>query len=92
MRQIGVFAAVVVLLACPHKPSGKEQIERDAKALGQKIDDAARKARQSDAGQRIAKGAHEAGQGVKQGVGELTQKAGESLKKAGEKLKDKTKS
>lgn len=92
MKQIAAIAAVATLLACPHKPTGKEQIERDARDLGRKIDAAAQKARQSDAGQRIAKGAREAGQGIKQGAGELTQKAGESLQKAGAKLKEKSKS
>lgn len=91
MKQIAVVAAAAVLLACPHKPSGKEQLERDAKEVGQKIDEAAKKVRASDAGQRIAKGAHEAGQGIKQGAGELTEKAGQSLQKAGAKLKEKAK-
>src|SRR5881394_2375814 len=49
MKQIGAFVAVVLMLGCPHKPTGNE-IKHDTEAVGRKIDDAAKKARQSEAG------------------------------------------
>ncbi len=91
MKQIAAIAALAVILACAQKPSTTE-LKRDTQALGHKIDEAAKKAQQSDAGQRISHGAKETVQGLKQGAGTLTKEAGDKLKKAGEKLEEKAKS
>ena len=91
MKQIAAISALALILGCSQKPSTSE-LKRDTQALGQKIDDATKKAQQSEAGQRISHGAKEAAQGLKQGAGTLTKEAGEKLKKTDEKLEEKAKS
>jgi hypothetical protein len=88
MKQVIAVATLALALACqqpaPDAHKAAEELKQDTKAVGEKV-------KQSEAAQRIAKGAKEAAQGVKQGTGEVIESAGDKLKKAGEKVKESAK-
>jgi hypothetical protein len=103
MKQFAVVLALVVIAGCQVndntgnvEPTAETQTAtaeaaqetRDAATAAK---EGAQQMQESDAGRRIAAGAHEAGQGIKQGAGEAAESMGEALANEGREAQAETK-